>query len=498
MRYCFLICIFICAFFLHGSGQTTGPKREMRAVWIATVGNIDWPSKKGLTAQQQQQEFINHLEFLKRTGFNTVIVQIRPAADALYESSIEPWSNYLSGKQGQAPFPKYDPLEFMIAETHKRNMEFHAWLNPYRALVNAMNNPNPANHPTRKNPNWIINFDNKGYFDPGNPEVREYILGVFLDVVKRYDLDAIHIDDYFYPYPVAGKVFNDNTSYMRYNEGMNKEDWRRNNVNLFISQLNFQIKREKPWVQFGVSPFGVWRNRDKDSNGSNTIGATSCYDDLYSDILLWIDKKWVDYVAPQLYWEHGHRVAPYEILLPWWQKNKGSTDLYIGLGVYRMVGATPKSKYFNASEILKQIQSARQQRANGVVMYSLTSFNKISNELADSLKFKYFANIALPPAFKVDGLPLPKAPIVQSELQNTKLMLSWKLADDHKTIGKEKYLVYKFNSSAAIDLNNAAAIMVLTSNKYYLDPLPEKGSVYVITTVDRCWNESSMSNVIVY
>lgn len=478
--------------------QQPSPKRETRAVWIATVGNIDWPSKRGLSAQQQQQEYIQHLNFLKQTGFNTVITQVRPAADALYESEIEPWSTYLSGKQGQPPFPKYDPLTFMIDETHKRNMEFHAWLNPYRALVSSANNPNPADHVTKTHPEWIIHYDGKGYFDPGNPEVREYILNVFMDVVKRYDLDALHIDDYFYPYPVAGKTFNDQKSYQKYGNGLSLADWRRNNVNLFISQLSRMIKQEKPWVKFGVSPFGVWRNINKDQKGSNTIGATACYDDLYSDILLWIDKKWVDYVAPQLYWEHNHRIAPYNVLLPWWKDNVGNTELYAGLGVYRMVNASASSPYFTPKEILKQIDAARKEKINGVVMYSLASFGKISKSLSDSLKYNQFGNIAVPQAFYVKGMPLPEAPHLSIQKQQQYNVLHWDLPKTHKSIGKEKYLVYRFNIDDLIDLTSSENIVVLTSNKSFIDKNIKVGAKYkyVVTTLDRTWNESSASNII--
>lgn len=483
-----------------GFSQNPSPKRETRAVWIATVSNIDWPSKRGLSSQQQQQEYIQHLNFLKQTGFNTVITQVRPAADALYESELEPWSTYLSGKQGQPPFPKYDPLAFMVEETHKRNMEFHAWLNPYRALVSSNNNPNPINHVTRTNPDWIIHYDGKGYFDPGNPEAREYILNVFIDIVKRYDIDALHIDDYFYPYPVAGKVFNDQKSYQKYGNGLSLADWRRGNVNLFISQLNRMIKQEKPWVKFGVSPFGVWRNSNKDPRGSNTIGATACYDDLYSDILLWIDKKWVDYVAPQLYWEHNHRIAPYNVLLPWWKDNVGNTELYVGLGLYRMVNASANSAYYTPKEIIKQINAARDRNVDGIVMYSLSSFSKINKQIQDSLKYNYFGNIAIPKHFYVKGMPLPKEPILQLKSNSQSNTLTWNLPPNHQSIGKEKYLVYRFKENELIDLKSSENILVLTSNKSFTDLniQPHIKYKYVVTTLDRCWNESGASNIVKY
>jgi len=473
------------------------PKRELRAVWIATVGNIDWPSRQGLTAQQQQQEFINKLNFLQRSGFNAVIVQVRPAADAFYESPYEPWSRYLSGKQGQPPFPKYDPLEFMLKETHKRNMEFHAWFNPFRALVSSKSNPNPADHATRTHPNWILSYDNKSYFDPGNPEAREYILKVILDVVKRYDIDAVHIDDYFYPYPAGGREFPDATSYGRYNNGLTRAEWRRNNVNLFISQLNNSIKNEKSWVKFGVSPFGIWRNIAQDPEGSATRGS-SCYDDLYSDIRLWLKNKWVDYVAPQLYWEHGHRLAAYDVLLPWWKDNSFGRNLFIGLGVYRMAGAT-SGVWTKPDEILKQIREARRVEAGGVVLYSMSSFDKITTALSDSLKAPaYFGNIALPPAMpwlKRVQLTPPVARITPSAQGS---LIQW---SNSTAVGAHtKFLVYRFTGSEEVNLAKAERIIALTQSSSFLDKYANNfpGARYVVTSVDRLWNESAPSNTVSY
>jgi len=469
------------------------PKREFRAAWIATVGNIDWPSKQGLSADQQKLEFINHLNFLHRTGFNAVIVQIRPAADALYPSEYEPWSRYLSGKQGQPPFPRYDPLEFMIAECHKRNMEFHAWFNPYRALVSSASNPNPANHATRQHPDWIIHYGGKSYFDPGNPEAREYILKVMLDVVARYDIDAVHIDDYFYPYPIAGKAFGDTKSYNKFNNGLSRDDWRRENVNLFISQLNTHIKKEKPWVKFGVSPFGIWRNSNKDPEGSATRGS-SCYDDLYSDVRLWIQRKWVDYVAPQLYWEHGHRVAAYDVLLPWWKQNTPERQLYIGLGLYRMLDAK-SGPWTSPNEILKQIQSARQQKAEGFVFYSASNFAKIGPAVADSLQQNYFGSIAIPPAMYWLDNVAPIAPFARGTATDKGVSLHW----EDKSTEKEplKFLVYRFGIDEKIDLNRSSNIIALTQQKSFLDRGGNKQYRYVITALDRLWNESEMSNIVV-
>lgn len=492
MRKLILLLCLLCGY-IALPARDIAPKRELRAVWIATVGNIDWPSKQGLSAQQQQQEFINHLNFLQRNGFNTVIVQVRPAADAFYPSAYEPWSKYLSGKQGQPPFPKYDPLEFMIRECHKRSMEFHAWFNPYRALVASNSNPNPPNHATRSHPDWIINYGGKAYFDPGNPEAREYILKVILDAVQRYDLDAVHVDDYFYPYPIAGRPFPDQGSFAKYSNGrQSREDWRRENVNLFVSQLNTNIKKEKSWVKFGVSPFGIWRNDNKDPEGSATRGS-SCYDDLYSDVRLWINKNWVDYVAPQLYWEHGHRVAAYDVLLPWWKRNTGNRQLYIGLGVYRMLNATT-APWNKPDEILKQIREARALNTQGFVFYSMSCFYKIGSALTDSLQQNYFGTIAIPPAMTwLDNTP-PAAPVARASASGQGMLVQWEEANASRE--PLKYLVYRFDAEEKININNSGRIIALTQTSNFTDKEGDKNHRYIVTALDRLWNESGQSNVV--
>lgn len=497
MRYFWLLLFCCLGYLVPAFGQETPPKRELRAAWIATVGNIDWPSKKGLSAQQQQQEYIQYLDFFQSIGLNAVIVQIRPAADAFFPSSYEPWSVYLSGKQGQPPFPKYDPLAFMIQETHKRNMEFHAWFNPFRALVNSNSNPNPLNHATRQHPDWVINYGGKAYFDPGNPEARNYILKVILDVVKRYDIDAVHIDDYFYPYRVAGQTFRDDKSYARYNNGMNREDWRRNNVSLFISQLNNQIKKEKPWLQFGVSPFGIWRNVKDDPRGSATNGS-SCYDDLFSDILLWMKKDWMDYVAPQLYWPCSSKAASYSVLLPWWMQHKQRADVYIGLGLYQMVNARAGSPWYGSSEILKQIRMARAEQADGLIFYSASCFDKVNKAFTDSLRQHYFSTIAFPPAKPWLGHSLPPAPqLYSTEVEEGVLWLQWQMPDNNLK-DPVKFAVYRFEGEEQIDLNNPTNIIALTQATQFKDInyVPGRNYRYVVTALDRLWNESNPSNVV--
>ena len=313
-----LCCLLFLVISLNSQKLFAQSKYEFRGVWVATVANIDFPSSKNLTTQQQKDEFIKLLDMHKRNGMNAVVVQIRPAADAFYPSQYEPWSEYLTGKQGQPPSPYYDPLKFMIAETHKRGMEFHAWMNPYRAEFQIGKSSISPTHITRVHPEWFIDYGGVKYFDPGNKDAQKFVVNVVRDVVKRYDIDAIHFDDYFYPYRIAGKEFNDNISFIKYGNGMSRDDWRRSNVDSIILQLSKAIKEENKYCQFGISPFGVWRNIDKDPEGSNTKAGQTNYDDLYADILLWLRMKWIDYVVPQLYWEISHKVVGFEVLTDWW------------------------------------------------------------------------------------------------------------------------------------------------------------------------------------
>ncbi len=375
---------------------TAQTRPEFRGVWVATVDNIDWPSRGNYYSDSQKTEFIKLLDMHQRNGMNAMIVQIRPATDAFYPSQYEPWSEFLTGKQGQPPVPYYDPLEFMITETHKRGMEFHAWMNPYRAVFNIGKSSIAASHITKIHPEWFLTYGDKKYFDPGNKDAQQYVTNVVGDVVRRYAVDAVHFDDYFYPYRIAGKEFPDNTNYLRYGNGMDKEDWRRSNVDSIILMLSTVIKKENPKCQFGISPFGVWRNDDKDPvNGSKTKAGQTNYDDLYADILLWLKNSWIDYVAPQLYWEFGHKAAPYEILLDWWSKHTYGKNCYIGLGIYR---AGSNSAWKDITQLPRQIEALRNTpNIQGMIFFSSKSFNNNPNGWSDSLRLDYFKEPAKTP-----------------------------------------------------------------------------------------------------
>ncbi len=391
-----LACLFLFAYNLFS--QT---KPEFRGVWIASVDNIDWPLKGMTNPDSQRVEFIRQLDMHKSNGMNAVIVQVRPAADAFYPSPFEPWSQWLTGVQGQPPSPYYDPLEFMIKETHKRGMEFHAWCNPYRADFKIGASSISPNHVTRIHPEWFLDYGDKKYFDPASKEVQKFVVQVVADIVHRYDVDAIHMDDYFYPYRIAGKEFPDEDSYKRSKSKLNKDDWRRSNVDSIMKKVSIVIKKEKPWVQFGISPFSVWRNKDKDPRGSDSKAGQTNYDDLYADILLWLKEKWVDYVAPQLYLEIGHDKIDYAKMLEWWSKNSYGRNLYIGLGIYR---SGSNAAWRNPNELPNQIKLLRQYpNVQGGIYFSSKSFNNNPNGWSDSLRNNYYKlQVATP---QMDWLP---------------------------------------------------------------------------------------------
>ncbi|HMK05347.1 MAG TPA: family 10 glycosylhydrolase [Ferruginibacter sp.] len=392
----FFFPVFLLVSVLLSINAYTQTKPEFRGVWVATVDNIDWPSRGNYNSDSQKVEFIRLLEMHQRNGLNALVVQVRPATDAFYPSQYEPWSEFLTGKQGQPPTPYYDPLEFMITETHKRGLEFHAWMNPYRAEFNIGRSSISPTHITRIHPEWFLSYGDKRYFDPGNKEVQQYVTNVVKDVVSRYAVDAIHFDDYFYPYRITGKEFPDNAKYLQYGTAMNKDDWRRSNVDSIIFMLSRAIKKENSKCQFGISPFGVWRNQDKDPvNGSKTNGAQTNYDDLYADILLWLRNGWIDYVAPQLYWEFGHKIAPYQVLLEWWSTHTYGRNCYIGLAIYR---ANSNAAWKDNTQLTRQIEALRNTpNIQGMIFFSSKSFNNNPNGWSDSLRLNYFKEPAKTP-----------------------------------------------------------------------------------------------------
>lgn len=390
MKLCLFIFSVVSSFTLTAQ---TAKKPEFRAVWVATVDNIDWPDAPTIYSETQKAAFLKLLNMHQRNGMNAIIVQVRPAADAFYPSPFEPWSQWLTGVQGQPPFPYYDPLEFMITETHKRGMEFHAWMNPYRAVFSITNSSIAATHITRIHPEWFLTYGEKKYFDPGNKDVQRYVTNVVKDVVTRYHVDAVHFDDYFYPYRIAGKEFPDDAKYKQYGNGMSKDTWRRSNTDSIIVMLGKVIKETNNKCRFGISPFGVWRNASVDPQGSDTKAGQTNYDDLYADILLWLRMGWIDYVAPQLYWEIDHKLADFNTLADWWATHSYGKDCYIGIGYYR---AGSNAAWKDKTQLPRQIQKIRSLPAlKGMAFYSSKIFDKNPNGWNDSLRLNYFKETLL-------------------------------------------------------------------------------------------------------
>jgi uncharacterized lipoprotein YddW (UPF0748 family) len=317
-----------------GCAPTTG-RRQLRATWIASFKNLDWPSRPGLPAVRQRAELAGLLDQAARLRLNAVLLQVRPAADALYQSAHEPWSRWLTGTPGGSP--GYDPLAFAVAAAHDRGLELHAWFNPYRVSERPGRWRLAAGSPAARHPDWVVEYGGQLWYDPGHPAPRELAITVISDVAARYDIDGVHLDDYFYPYPAGGQPFDDSRTFRRYGGGFaGRADWRRRNIDLLIAGISAEIRRLRPSLWFGVSPFGIWRNAATDPAGSRTSGLQA-YDDLYADVRGWVRRGLLDYVAPQLYWEIANPAAPYEELVRWWSGVVAGSParLFIGQAAYR-------------------------------------------------------------------------------------------------------------------------------------------------------------------
>lgn len=378
------------------AGDPPGVPREFRGVWVATVANIDWPTKPGLTAEQQKAELIGILDAAVKLRLNAIVFQVRPMADALYESKLEPWSEFLTGTMGKSP--GYDPLAFAIREAHARGLELHAWFNPYRARTPAARSAATDDHITRRRPDLAKPYGTHYWMNPTHPDVQDHSIAVLLDVVKRYDVDGVHIDDYFYPYKekdANGAIipFPDDDTWEKYQKGggqLTRDDWRRAAVNTFVERMYKEVKQSKPWVKVGVSPFGIWR-----PGHPAGIAGFDQFAELYADAKLWFNKGWVDYYSPQLYWAIAAEKQSFPKLLEWWVgENTKGRHLWPGIYTSRVTG---KEKGWSAREIVDQIEVARKQKgAGGVVHFSMKVFVQNRGGVADAVKDAY-AELALVP-----------------------------------------------------------------------------------------------------
>jgi uncharacterized lipoprotein YddW (UPF0748 family) len=396
------------------SGETApAVARELRAVWVATVDNMDWPSKRGLSTAEQQRELLDILDRVVELRMNAVVFQVRPGADALYASDEEPWSDVLTGEMGRAPEPFYDPLAFAIAEAHKRGLELHAWINPYRAKYSSARVAASPTHISRTDPELVRTYGPYLWMDPGDARVRNITTRVALDIVRRYDIDALHMDDYFYPYQEVrnGSIvdFPDDATWARYRrEGgtLARDDWRRENVNLLVRQLNDAVHAVKPWVRFGISPFGIWR-----PGYPSSVRGLDQYAEIYADARKWLRQGWVDYFMPQLYWAHDRPQQRYDELLRWWV-GENVFRRHMWAGNYTGKILFTNAQAFRTDEILTQIRLTRAQPgATGNVHFSMKVFQQNPDRLNERLLAEAYQQPALVPAtpwLGVGTVPTPQ------------------------------------------------------------------------------------------
>ena len=469
--------------------QSPYPKREFRGAWIQAVNG----QFRGIPTEKLKQTLIDQLNSLQGAGINAIIFQVRPEADALYASQLEPWSRFLTGVQGQAPSPYWDPMQFMIDECHKRGMEFHAWINPYRVKTSLKSELSP-NHLYNIHPEWFVTYNNQLFFDPALPESRRHICMVVADIVSRYDVDAIHMDDYFYPYPAKGMDFPDDASFARYGGGFtNRADWRRSNVNILIQKIHETIRGLKPWVKFGISPFGIYRNEKNDPLGSKTNGLQN-YDDLYADVLLWARNGWVDYNIPQIYWQIGHPAADYETLVKWWAKNTENRPLFIGQSVMNTIqNADPKNPSMNQLPRKMALERAYQ-TIGGSCQWPASAVVENAGKYRDALVQEYPKYTALVPVFDfMDDKAPGKVRKAKKVWTEDGYMLFWTAPKAKDEMDRAvQYVVYRFDDKEKVNIDDASHIVAVTRNNFYKLPYKDGKNKYryVVTALDRLHNES--------
>ncbi|MEZ7129117.1 glycoside hydrolase family 10 protein [Nonomuraea sp. AD125B] len=472
------------------------PLHQMRGMWIASVVNINWPSKQGLTADQQKAEYLAWLDLAVQRGLNSVFVQIRPTADAFWPSPFEPWSEYLTGKQGQDP--GYDPLGFAVEETHKRGLAFHAWFNPYRVSMQADPAKLHPDHPGRKHPDWIVPFGGKLYYNPGMPEVRKFCQDAMMDAVTRYDIDGLHFDDYFYPTNTT--AFDDSAAFAQYGAGFpDLAAWRRNNVDLMVQEMQQRVLQAKPEIAWGISPSGIWRNKGTDPLGSETNGGQS-YDNLHADTRGWVKKGWLDYIAPQLYWYIGQPPADYSKLVPWWSDVASGTRtlLWIGQAAYKAGDPAQAAEWQAPGELSRHLTLNREHpEISGDIWYNANDvkvdrIGSISTAVKD-----HYQRPALAPVLPrlADGEP-PRRPVVAYALRRSGGVEVRAVAT-----GKDEpflFAIFRFDRHAAdgafADARNLVAVVPGDRQIRWTDPDGKRGDHYYAVAVDRANRTSKPSN----
>ncbi|WP_245601839.1 glycoside hydrolase family 10 protein [Hamadaea tsunoensis] len=463
--------------------------RELRGLWITTVRNSDWPSKPGLPEETVKAEFIGWLDLAVRLNFNAVYVHVRPSGDAFWPSAYAPWSYWLTGRKDGAD-PGWDPMAFMVGEAHKRNLEFHAWFNPYKASQDATAAQLPPGDPALAHPEWLVTYpptggDRRLYFDPGIPAARTFVEDSILEAVGKYDIDGVHFDDFFYPYPGNGGGFPDSASFAAYGNGMGRDDWRRHNVDLLVQEMSTRIKALKPWVKFGISPFGIWRNNTSDPAGSATKGLEA-YSAIYADTRHWVQAGWLDYIAPQLYWNIGYSVANFTVLLKWWEDVvKGTrTDLYIGLADYR-VGQSGAWK--DPAQLDRQLTLIEAPGgAAGAIHFTASDLR--ANRLGSVTRYvrAHYPTPALVPLMgQLQHQRLSYPPVRAAGDTGS---VTW--SPPHGSDQPASYAVYR-----AVKPNDPATLVAVVratgGRQTWTDPAAGRADHYCVTALDRLGNETS-------
>lgn len=470
-----------------GYGSMKPIKREFRGAWLPTIYRKDYAP---LSRNEAKALLRKRIALLHNIGCNAVLFQVRAEGDAWYQSSYEPWSRFLVGREGISQDPGWDPLAFVIEECHLKGMEVHAWINPYRGSSDVNIKLAPE-HLARKHPEWFVRYNNQLILDPGRPQGRKHICLVIKDLVQRYDVDALHLDDYFYPYPVSGEEFGDDETFKRYGISVGytadaKDKWRRNNINLLIHDIKRTLLQTKPWVRLGISPFGIYRNRSNDRGGSATAGLQA-YDDLHADVLHWVREGWVDYIAPQVYWNIGTKVADYEVLTQWWsQQVADKTQLYIGQDIRRTMTAEQLDKKLILSRTL----------ARGNIWWPGDELLRNHLGISENLKRSYYRTKALLPEYKdPTGRAQAPEPIhkVWEDSNEDGHMLMWEdlhLPDDPST--PFYYAIYAFADGEKVDYRRPNGLVAITTNPYYKLPRVDGRTQYtfLVTAINRFWQES--------
>jgi uncharacterized lipoprotein YddW (UPF0748 family) len=497
LLFCFTYIMCACTIFAQNP-----PKRECRGAWITTVSNLDWPLSKTLTTDAQKQQLIDILDKHKEAGLNAVFLQIRTNSDAFYPSDLAPWSDWLTGLQGRAPQPLYDPLAFAITEAHKRGLEFHAWFNPYRAVSNVTTSVLADSHIAKKHPEWLLAFGNARILDPGIPDVRAHVTQVVMEVVRRYDIDGVHFDDFFYPYPSTGLSYNDDSTFTLHNRGFSdRGNWRRDNVDLLIKTVSDSIKSVKPFVKFGISPFGIWQNKSTTQPLGSATGGLESYNEIYCDSKKWVQQGWIDYVTPQIYWYMGFAIADYNVLLPWWAQNASNRHIYVGQGAYR-IGADSN---WNAGEMPRQLKLNRQNpnTIQGSIFFRTGNLTQNVLGIRDSLMQNFYRKPALLPTMSwkpITTLPSPTNVTVGQNTEGVRLTWTRPSAGTTELSKIRGYVIYRFLDNDLVDISKAEAIQFITPNDstIFIDKNANASGrrqyTYVITAFNRLYDESTPSS----